>query len=188
MKSKTLQPGERSHGAVLLARTGRTQEDVATICDVSRSLASHWISGRRKPSPENRAILDRELKIAPHTFDEAPPALEKPKRRGKAPPAEAVAAISVRARATALDQMVHQLMADVAKGEPALRARVAQSAARTLEILGKITGETREMPEERVLRLPAWRKIQDRLVEVLSPFPEALRAVGEALVELGAEK
>lgn len=177
---------------MLLARTGRTQEDVATICDVSRSLASHWISGRRKPSPENRAILERELKIAPHTFDEAPPAPapeKATKQHGKPPPpAKAVAAISVRARATALDQMVHKLMADVAKGEPALRARVAQSAARTLEILGKITGETREMPEERVLRLPAWRKIQDRLVEVLSPFPEALRAVGEALVELGAEK
>lgn len=67
---------------------------------------------------------------------------------------------------------------------PMERSKVASSAAATLEKLGRITGEVLQISEARLLRTPAWRRIEGTIVTALQPYPEALQAVAVALQAL----
>ena len=68
---------------------------------------------------------------------------------------------------------------------PYERTKVGRHATQMLGEIGKLTGETQEISEERLLRLPAWRRIQETILLALRPWPEAARAVGKALEGLG---
>lgn len=49
-----------------------------------------------------------------------------------------------------------------------------------VERLGKLTGETLQMPESKVVRLPAFVRLVDVMKRALEPWPEAMVAVAEA--------
>ena len=82
-----------------------------------------------------------------------------------------------------VDELLDKLNND-AKTTPLEKAKVMASTAGTITLLGKLTGESREISEARIIRLPAFRRVVDRMKEALRPWPEAARAVGEALKEL----
>lgn len=67
------------------------------------------------------------------------------------------------------------------------RSKMQTSAMTTLSHLAKLQGRT-ELSERRILESPALRRIQQAMIAALTPWPEALRAVGEALQNLGAEQ
>ena len=50
-----------------------------------------------------------------------------------------------------------------------------------VERLGKLTGETLQMPESKVVRLPAFVRLVEAIRGALEPWPAAMVAVGEAL-------
>ena len=107
------------------------------------------------------------------------------------PPAVDAWGDTVRARAAKLQAMVDKLLLELdtdPDSTPRERSKVMHSAAQTLGLIGRITGESQDLPEAKLLKLPALRRVQDRIVEALSPWPDALRAVGEALQEMGTEK
>jgi hypothetical protein len=66
--------------------------------------------------------------------------------------------------------------------------KLLDKAASTLSVIGKITGESQEISEARILRLPAWRRMKERMLEALRPYPEALKAVGQALKQIGGDE
>ncbi len=45
----------RSKGAVLLARVGQTQDEIAARVTVSRVSVSHWLRGETLPAKKRRA-------------------------------------------------------------------------------------------------------------------------------------
>ncbi|HEX8795466.1 MAG TPA: hypothetical protein VF765_31165 [Polyangiaceae bacterium] len=189
----------RSYGLQLLARTGCTHEQIAARIDCSRSLAGHWLAGRRVPTERWRDALRDEFKIPVDAWDRAPP---KPKRapapaapssRDATPPASPAPEItvtSVREAAARLQQKVHEKLEKI-DTDPMLMPlewfKCAASAAAMLNLLGKLTGQTQEVNEGRILRLPAWQRIQDTIITAATPWPDALRAIGEALTRMGAE-
>lgn len=173
---------ERSEGAVLLARVGSTQEEIAAATGIHRVRIAQYKSGQRMPGPVNRKKFKKHYGIPEASWDKSPkgepatPSLHTSTNGG-----------SVLARAERLQNMVDELLDKLnndAKTTPLEKAKVMASTAGTITLLGKLTGESREISEARIIRLPAFRRVVDRMKEALRPWPEAARAVGEALKEL----
>jgi len=64
------------------------------------------------------------------------------------------------------------------------RVQIASSAAQTLSMIGKISGETLQVPDGKLVRLPAFRRVTDVIVRTLTPWPDAMRAVGLVLTQI----
>ncbi len=87
--------------------------------------------------------------------------------------------------AQALLEQVHRLRADADEVEdPNRRARLLSNCANQLTQLGKLLGLSAEIDERKIIRTPAWRRLRDRLLEALRPYPDALRAIVEVLNEV----
>jgi len=54
--------------------------------------------------------------------------------------------------------------------------------------LRKITGEGETIDESKIVRLPAWRRMVERVVEALRPHPAAAADVARALRGMGGEE
>ena len=63
--------GQRTEGQKHLLRLTRqgSQDAIALACGVSQSVVSLWISGKRKPTYENRVVLEKQYKIALDAWD-----------------------------------------------------------------------------------------------------------------------
>ncbi|MGP6175503.1 helix-turn-helix domain-containing protein [Corynebacterium sp. A21] len=48
----------------LLKRSGKTQSEIAVHCMVTKSVVSHWVSGRSKPAPQHVPSLAEALDVA----------------------------------------------------------------------------------------------------------------------------
>lgn len=55
--------GERTQGAVDLARLGIAQKEIARRVQRTQQAVSHWVTGRRRPGGDERAALKREFGI-----------------------------------------------------------------------------------------------------------------------------
>lgn len=172
----------RSKGAIALARTGLTQEQIAEKLGCAREQVSYWLTGARKPGKAWRTAIELAFGIAPKLWDEYP---EPEAPRDETPNANEDR--SVRARAERFQRMLDDILERVendSSATPHEKAKVIKDASAALAVLGRITGEAQEIGEQRILRLPAWRRIEDALATALVPFPKAARAVAEALEEL----
>jgi transcriptional regulator with XRE-family HTH domain len=175
----------RSRGSVLLARTGKTQEELAARLGVSRSLVGHWLTGHRVPTKlEVRTALRKAFAIPVEAWDE---------------PAESALATqdttttwtadSVQARAQRLQSMIDAMTDQLQQSAtPAEFSKFCRSITPALTHLGRLTGETLSIDESRIVRLPAWRRIEEALVRALAPWPDAMRAAGEELRRLAGER
>jgi transcriptional regulator with XRE-family HTH domain len=182
----------RSRGAYELARQGLTDEQVATRLDADRTLVTRWRNGDRAPDVGWRAALLREFGISPEAWSEpvAPPQEEPaPALVDPAPvlprrPVEQT--IDVRSRALRmqrdLDGLLDQLELDTS-ATPHERAKVLASAATVITALGKLTGEAQDVGESKIVKLPAFRRIVERFLVSLRPWPDAGRAVADSLEE-----
>jgi hypothetical protein len=65
------------------------------------------------------------------------------------------------------------------------RRLVISGLAKSVEQLGRITGETLEIPDSKWCKLPSTRRMVANIVEALRPFPEAARAVADVLEATG---
>jgi transcriptional regulator with XRE-family HTH domain len=190
--SRSLPPRrpKRSRGAQLLANivsAGTDQSEVSRACKASETSVSRWLSGERQPTTENRAVLKTRYRIPLAAWAEVE--LEE---AAKAPPAEDlehVAIVSVRERAERLQKIADQAVQAVESptatpdqrrlATEKLRAvRIAQGC---LNQLGKITGETKDLTEAQIVKTPAWSRVCTEIMKVLTPWPEAVLAVGHAL-------
>lgn len=193
----------RNRGSLLLAKTGKKQAEIAARIGASRTAVVYWLSGERTPGDGARVALHKAFKIPVAAWDEPIPKTKIAKPKSHAAPAPEVVAppppgdvtalrgeFSVRARALRLDTKVHELLERVTDDMETTdleKFKCLNSAAATLNLLGKLTGQTQDVNEARILRLPAFQRIQDTLVRVLSKWPDALRAVGEELQRMGVE-
>jgi transcriptional regulator with XRE-family HTH domain len=172
----------RSRGAVLLARVGQTQEEVAARLKVSRVAVSHWLNGTTKPTRRKREIFLAQYGIPLTSWDEPPSTVEStvPRPRPVAEPDATMAPIpeGVIAKARALEQMAHELMQglrDDPSATPLEKAKVMNSVASTLALLARLTGQFDL--GTRLLRLPMWKRIERALEDGLRGYPDAARSV-----------
>lgn len=70
----------------------------------------------------------------------------------------------------------------------AARVKALGGLVNAVAMLGRITGETLEITDAKLLKLPAFRRMQDVLVRALKPYPEAMRAAGAALQDFGRQQ
>lgn len=189
---------------MLLAQTGKTQMNIAARIGCSQGVVAHWLAGNRTPRMDFRVSLKRFYKIPIEAWDQviarpAPAtkrrALEPEPELAPAPPevddaSATYGEFSVRARALKLDATIQQKLETI-ENDPHITAlewfKCAQTALAQLERLGKLTGQTQEVNEAKILRLPAWARIQEALLRVLADWPDALRKVGEELQRMGSE-
>ena len=83
------------------------------------------------------------------------------------------------------NDIIRRIRADMARGNlmPNEMNRLRDSEQRALAFRSKLEKE-RELLEDRVVRdHPAWKRLEKTIIAALRPYPEALRAVAQAIEE-----
>lgn len=178
----------RNQGAIALRRTGLTQEQIAARLGMSQPQVQRWMACERVPSTPNRLRIYADFPdIEPSLWDQ-PAAPPKPsptdaRHMQQAPPATP---ISVRDGVDMLRGKLHKLLHRIDDdGTPDEQAKVLKDATAALHVLARITGEAADISEAKIVRLPAWRRVRDALVEALGDQPDVLLRVESALEEFG---
>ncbi len=185
---------QRSHGAILLARTAQTQDAIAEKVSVSRVAVSQWRSGATKPAPKKRAVLLEQFGIPIAAWDDVPKKSQKKSVPAEPtpPPAPLAERIpgDVIGKARMLEEMALEQMRDLQDPElgvtPLEKAKVMASVAATLNLLAKLTGQFDL--GARLFRLPIWKRIEKALEEGLRGHPKAAAAVARSLREAAQEQ
>lgn len=178
---------KRTEGARLLALTGKTSEEIGSRRGISRALVSHWLRGARLPTKKHQLWLKAEFGIPLKAWKE--PALKEPKEPEPKAPTSEMINMSTLDMANHLRRSVARdlVLADDPKTPPGERQRIIRHASQSLATIGKITGETLTISEAKILRSPAWQRIEALLVRLLEKDPERMRAISEALHQLAKE-
>lgn len=184
----------RTEGSRLLAATGLDHAAIAAELDITRQAVQQWLSGEKRPSASRRMSLSKRYGVPPEAWDK--PVSVSVVGSGGGSDASSMAEgspVGVGARFDAEARLRAQLnRLDILRTTaaddlpPQVRMRLEATETRCIELLGKLTGEGQEIGESRIVRLPAWRRIQDAIVIALRPYPDAAVAVMAALKELGA--
>lgn len=185
-------------GSKLLNATGKTQEEIAKVSGSSLASVNNWISGNKKPGAAFRVKLLELFKIDITAWDSvaSPPKVKAapdaaPPVNFTVPPVETDGDAQSMARElqTLAKQALRRLQVP-AEGEERLTqleaGKVMSTLATTLERLSKVTGE-HEITQRRIMKLPFFLRIKNVLGQALKTFPDAARAVAEAMEQLDRE-
>ena len=198
----------RSAGARHLARLGLTDADIAARLGCKREQVNYWKTGARVPRAESRARIHSEFGIPLESWDDgyaatggaAPQAVEvtgtpldyepvKVAPRAPVGPTPVVhVALTVADQAQRLHGLVNRLVDAIETDEslsPLEALRYAREGHQLLDRLGRLTGESLLVAETRIVRLPAFRNIAERIVGALRKWPEAQAAVADELEAMG---
>lgn len=183
----------RTEGSRLLAATGLDHSTVAAELGVTRQAVQAWIAGDKAPSAARRSAAEKRYGVPVDAWDR-PAGHPKPVVVVEAVAADASPAVGgsydaeqrLRAQLTRLDKLRADGEREDADLPPQARLRLEVTMLRCTEALARFTGEGQEIGESRIVRLPAWRRIQDAIVVALRPWPDAAVAVMKALKEIGA--
>lgn len=177
----------RSAGSVALQRLQDRQVDIAERVEVNQSLVARWGTGERSPTSAQRKLLRAEFGIPIGSWDK--PAEAAPAPEAAAAPAEAKSTplngISFR---TETQRLYDETIRLRTRGEwyrdrnnDKMYLKFTREAAVQQTLLGRLLGVTTQISEERILRMPAFRNLIDRVLGAVAPWPEALRAIIETL-------
>lgn len=182
----------RSAGQYALARLGRAQDTIAADVGHTRQLVSMWLRGDRKPNATARATLERLYGIVATAWDEPhAPAKKQAVIAAKQDAAVVATPVARNGDDETLERLRRVLDRDLGALEsdltstPQERGKVLASLTSTRAQIGRMTGDSQAISESKILRLPAWRRIEAALLAALTPWPAAMRAAGEALKGLG---
>ena len=169
-----------SDGAKALKRCGWTQGKIARECGVSQPLVGGWMSGRKRPGPEHRARLEALGLVKAEQWEQ-----DKASGR-KAPPRPT----AVQDQVGPLDTRV-KLEAQVRRLEALLDADLSASASvqveralgQALAGIAKLDGT--QITEAVIVRHPAHQRVMAVVFSALESYPDAARAVADALKAAG---
>ena len=182
-------PG-RSRAAVALERSCASQVDIAARLGVSQPAVAQWTSGATVPREDHQAKLAEWYGIRVEWWAEPEPvaALAAPvpvdsvddPELGDGPNAarDAAAAMVRRLRGYRVEASARNDVAAVVK--------LSELERRALADFARVNGELSTSDEARLLKSPRWSAIRAALVRVLTPFPDAARAVADELERMEA--
>lgn len=159
---------ERSHGALLLARTELTLDEIreqlrAHKLTVSRQAVQQWVAGVTKPKPSARRLLKKLFVIPLGTWDEDPPAVD---REEVLQSTQTNGAVDVFDLAT---RMLRTLERDVGRVESDPKLSHVERAKLRSECIKQI-GQFREMQDvdgTRLIQHPQWATLWNTLANVV---------------------
>lgn len=181
----------KSRGAVLLAQVGDSQA-IASASGWPVGTIASYLSGQRRPGPSRQAEIARLWPlVTPESWDEPAvdsavagtgPGLPPAEPDGDVPPTGQAVNELARRLAIQARREVAALEATAAHADPLMFSKRIDSAAALVLKLSKLTGG--QITERQILDSPRFRVIEDTIIRTLTPWPDALRAVGEALKDL----
>lgn len=184
---------KRTHGALLLARKGLKQAEIASRIGCSQAVVCLWLSGGRVPQLEHRAALKRAYGIPTVAWKQEPPATDpvKKKKPSTVPP-DADDAVDDDVEIAQLAKIYRRSLVTVSKKLEEGRSKMTsdeildalEKATRIIKSLSALTGEGQEVNEAKIMRLPAYQRVREATMRSLAPWPDALKAVIEALEHL----
>lgn len=170
---------KRSQGAILLARTELSQVEISTRLraervKVGRTGVQKWLLGQSKPKTKARKALLKCFGIPIASWDQDPPTLPSTPTESDDLNTYDIAELYKRD----ILEEARRLRED-SNATPVERAKLRDQSAATLLKLAQLQDER----GTKLLFHPAWRKIQNTLVNAIRPFgADALKAVEEAFV------
>jgi hypothetical protein len=166
----------RSRSAVMLARTGATQEEIGAVAGTSRVAASHWLTGTTKPSQERRArIFKRWPSVTIEGWDdpwggETPAPVERPIPLG-------------------LAGLRRGLEEEASSTFHKLRGRKDLTDAERAKALRELAVAVRElarMPQGAIVDHPEWPELEAAIARALDGHPAAAQALEDEMSRLEA--
>jgi transcriptional regulator with XRE-family HTH domain len=159
--------------------------DVARRLSVNEKSVRKWLAGESEPREKARAIIRAALGARPskpvEKGDTAPSLpLSRPPDEGAK--GEVTDHDDPRANAVATLRYLRELLEDVPKERAHSIANAITACSR---LLAKLTGQI-DVSETMLLRSMGWARIKTALVEAVRPYPDATRALAEAIEKLSA--
>lgn len=154
------------------------------ICfGVTLPTISRWGSGSRTPAAGSgirEQIAARPGGPLPCEWDEMPPARAL---RSAADPSVIATPSSVQADTNRLLALVQAAMREAdAEDDLSRRAGILANLANIVRQLGRVVGAGHVVTERQILESPHWRLLCEKITATLEPWPDALAALGAALV------
>ena len=166
----------RSRSAVMLARTGATQEEIGAVAGTSRVAASHWLTGATKPNADRRAKLAKRWPDVTETgWDEA--WVSEP------------SAPSERPLPLGLAGLRRGLEEEAAATFHKLRGRKDLTDAERAKALRELAVAVRElarMPQGAIVDHPEWPELEAAIARALDGHPAAAQALEDEMARLEA--
>lgn len=176
-----------TEGQRLLLEVPGSLAELGARLGCARQMVSCWRRGTKLPGDTNRRLLEQHFGIPPGAWERAPgsraPSNPKPTRKRPAAPA-AVPRAEVDGPSTMAEVQaeIEELRAlrdeELTTSE---KVRVADAMTKQLALKARLERD-RELFEDRVIRRSAWwASLEERILAALKPYPDAARAVAEAL-------
>jgi transcriptional regulator with XRE-family HTH domain len=165
----------RSVGSAKFEALSYSHAEIASKLGVCVSSIVKWKNGERTPRKDRARIaelfgIDRDDWDKPASEYVRPAPLSVTNERSDEPDGqslESVAAVN-RSSAARFAQLAERTLRD-AEREPdaVLRAKIMKECAHMLSIVGKLTGEARELTDAQLARMPAFRRAVESLIPCL---------------------
>lgn len=209
MKGRQRIAKNRSKGALALAHSGASTDQIARTVGATDASVNYWISGEKTPGGPFRKKLKREYGIALPWWDEPIDAADPlagvrslaPKDRfhiltGAAIPADGekveppTTAKDVRDLAGQYLDQVRMFMSTVQTDKLLTmteKARTLRECSAALDKAGRLTGASAEIPVSKILKSPAWAKLGKIIADTIASHEDPkvaasiMRKLGEAL-------
>lgn len=181
-RAKHAAESARTGGQELLRSVSAPLNEIATECGVSKALVSNWRTGKLKPQPPERAVLERVYGIPSHEWDVIDMSDEAELEDDgalvfdeDAPPLESTLRM--------LDQQLQRLASGATdedfKQAEGIRKMLATrfTAEKDKRVIDAYIERALVNPE----RQPFYQRTVNAVVDALKPHPEALKDVLAAL-------
>lgn len=157
----------------------------------SRENCRCWLQGTKTPNTASRSKLERAFRIPVHAWDQFP--MGHPARSAENLCAQvATVKLDSVSRGSTLDDCL-ALLADLRsyRQQPGLllkyRLRYTDCETRILALRARLERDV-ELSEDRYVREhPAWRRLQDKILDVIRPYPEIMSKLLEALTTVTSD-
>lgn len=159
----------RTLGAFKFFNLPVSLEEAATRVGVSKSAISKWRSGESKPGAPMRAAISREWPEIVES-DWLQPLEPRVAPAASGPVLTSMTAIGEANLAAAADlaRMADDAQREVdAEPDVSLRIRNLQALTKMRADLGKITGDTRELTDDKLIRMPVVTRLLERVATCL---------------------
>lgn len=158
--------------------------DIAAACRVrSRTNINDWRNGIKVPDTESRAQLFGAYGIPAMSWSQPPGGNASSART---PPPDISNAGPPPTTLDSCLQLLAKIRAESDKDLlPSERVKLADTEARILALRHKLEVQA-ELTEDRIIREhPQWQRVKRAILTALAPFPQASKAVCDALANVG---
>lgn len=178
----------RSKGSALFSTRCGDRAAMAARLGVSQSTISLWRSGQRKPTEAKRIEIEAVTGVPAGAWEEQAETTERAPATTTGEITSLGGARDETLRlATQLRDVGQRLLEDA--GDPSFdpreRAGIVRAAAPTVQALSKLCGSMLEITEAQLIKAPAMALVLERIAIALAAYPDAARAVADALEGIG---